>query len=628
MLNMGQKLAAAGVSGSQVQAQPKATFADGRMAAKDAWNYCTAVCGERGVQPPTLRTFKWHLRHGQLTDAAMRPNPFGGHPEKVAALTVAQVIRFADAWENDGDKMRVETQPKHAEVPPTTAPEKARAPVAAKSPVRELSSRLALAYVQSRVGPKCELNSTTFGFYLAYDVIPSRWEGKQRMVNQEDLDAFLELAPTGVQADHMQYEVGLSLAPGQLSMREAYAYYASVDPNPVTLNTFRSLVATGVILAIRTANASKAPVIGFKKGEIDGFLARRHRIMEKNRESPSTKGFLTRKEREATSSQTSVSAPVAAAIEEALDAAQKKLGLKPETVAKKAPKKVSKKAFSKAPEGRWAPIKEAYAYYQRTAVKPLTESWFRNKCYRTGLFGKRVIKDERPNNPTGKKYLIDLDTIDVHLSGDTTPKAKPQPQRAWPVEKAFHKFKELIPPGLSLLQFKRLVNNKIIRSFTRNTVVHVRLDAVEEYFKGDIETDVDTVLQMGGAYDYYCSRCTDPVAKAHFSRWVTSGEISGAEKNDEGLWIITMAAIDSFIDNFPTGRLRTNKNSRAVVGVGSGKKGSKKLAQEVERVRTETAPPVSAGTVSISMKSYSSPAAMKKALDLLTSQGFEVDVKP
>lgn len=638
MLDMANKLVEAGISTLPV---PKTgTFSDGTLATKEAWNYCRALCQHREIKPPTLGTFKWHLQEGKHLQGRLACNPFGGSPKEIHSIRPESVAAFVDALAEGGEKMHVVTERQRdgsvmrRRAP--GAPEKPEKPEKPR-PTRELTSRRALEYIQNKVGRRCELNSTTFGFYLAYDVIPSRWEGKQRMVDQEDLDAFLDLAPTGVQANHMQYEVASTLAPGQLSMKDAYAYYANVDPNPVTLNTFRSLVAAGILTAIRTANAPKAPVVGFEKGEVDAFLARRQRIMEKNREAPATKGFLTRKERE----KTPVPPAVSSAIEDALDAAEQKTGVRlggpRQTPSPKPPEPPEKTKATKAPkkqaaqpDGRWAPIKDAYAYYLEKAPKPFTESWFRDKCYRTDLFGKRVLKDERPNNPTGKKYLIDLDTVDAYLAGERKPRPKPKPgsQKAWPVEKAFHKFRELVPPGLSLLQFKRLVNGGLIKSVTRNTVVHVRHDAVREYFDGLVDLDTDKSLQMGGAYDYYCSRCTDPVAKAHFSRWVAGGEIEGAERNDDGLWTITMAAIDTFIDKFPTGRMRPNRNSRASVGVTSPKKGGRKLAQAVQRARAETADLTSAGKVSVSMASYSSPAAMKKAIDLLTSQGFEVDVKP
>jgi hypothetical protein len=103
-------------------------------------------------------------------------------------------------------------------------------------------------------------------------------EGKRRYVMTDAIDVFLELFPTGVYANHQEYDVGMTLRSGQLSMAEAYSYYVSVDPEPITKGTFRSLVAAGIILAIREDSDPKAKTIGFKEKEILAFLALRHRL--------------------------------------------------------------------------------------------------------------------------------------------------------------------------------------------------------------------------------------------------------------------------------------------------------------------------------------------------------------
>ena len=472
MHNMGQKLAAA-VRKAVTGPQAKATFPDGSMAAKDACDYCQALCRERGIKPPTLRHFKWHLRHGQLTHAVLKRSPFGNSSDKVHALTTGDVLKFVDALERQSAGDSVVETIKNA--------------VASRS--RKLSVPQALAYIQSRVGSACELNPVTFDYYVTYDMIPSR-ASEQGGIDQNDLDAFLKLAPSGVRANHMNYKVASSLTSGQMSLKKAYTYYATVDPKPVTLNTFRSLVAAGIVSAIRTENAPKAPIVGFDQGEINAFLARRQRIMEKMRKAASTK--------RADVESTPVMPSVAAAIEDALTVAQEKLGINPS-----------------ASQG----------------------------------LSKVEVADKKPTH-------LDL-------------------QKAWPVETAYHKFKKSIPPRVSLLQFKRLVRKSLLRSLTKDTVVHVRLDAVEAYFQGESPSDTSAFLSMEDAYD------------------------SDAYDSD---------AYDSDATS------------------------SQEAAQGMEPVAASPPPPSEAtpgpGTVSISMKSYSSPAAMKKALDLLISQGFEVDVKP
>ena len=642
MFNMSEKLKNPGILPT------KTTFSDGRMATKEAWNFCQELCKARGTRAPTLRTFKHHLMNGELIPSIRVPNPFGGNgPDRVYAIEASAVESFVDELERQGDQLHVvvEVPSRSVARPPVqtcVGPPKLAPP---KITNKEFNTREAFHYVQTTVGRKCELNSTTFEFYLAYDLISSRWSDNQRFVRQDDLDAYLELAPDGVYANHIEYEISAKRGPGEMSMKDAYEYYRDIDPNPVTLNSFRSLVAAGILQAIRTTNDPTAPVVGFKKRDIDGFLATRQRILEKDKQA-TTKGILKTQEKE----HIIVSPEVTKLLDEAVAKAQVKTQVQvavPAPIVPKpkktkaeveAPKKVKEAEGKKAPKSekavapkksRWVTTKKAYAYYAERAQRSYTDSWFRDKVYRGTLFRTRTEPDVRPNNPSGKKYMVDLDSVDEYLAKD--PKTQPKPQKSWPTEKAYHKFNHLIPPGLSMLQFKRLVNTGLIKSFTRSSVVHVRLDAVEAYFERLVEFDTDKPLQMGPAYDYYCSRCSDPVAKAHFSRWVTDGEIEGGEKNEDGRWSITVDAIDEFIEGYPSGRMRTNRNSR-VVSESRDSKSSKGKAPS----KTSTVPPApastpvssSAGIISISMGDYKTPKEMKKALEMLMSQGFEVSVKP
>ena len=261
------------------------------------------------------------------------------------------------------------------------------------------------------------------------------------------------------------------------------------------------------------------------------------------------------------------------------------------------------------------------------AESPLTDSWFRSNVYKGKLFRTKIQQDVRANNPSGKKYYVDLNSIDEYLGSS---EALPNPQKSWPVEKAYYKFKKWIPAGVSMLAFKRLVKSKAIKSFTRASVVHVRLEAVRAYFQDTSDVDKDEALQMGAAYDYYCSRCTDPVAKPHFIRFVTQGEIEGGEKV-EGTWRITPNDIDDFLEKYPTGRMRANRNSRVAKG--------QQEEPEIEAPAPEPEPTPEPepepeptkkvrGQVSLSMSSYGSPEEAMKAIQVLTDQGFEVSVKP
>jgi hypothetical protein len=679
MLDMAEKLSDAGL----VPDRPaKTTFPDGRMATKEAWNYCTAVCAKRKVKAPTLRTFKWHLKHGNLIEAARVPNPFGGAgPDKVYAITCEAVIAFIDELEKRPGELDVVDQPttkkgvqrrgvKGTPPPPeltfSTPPE---APPKPKKEDRELKADKAFAYLHKKVAVRSDLSVTTFGFYLAYDVIPSRLVKGHHYVKVGDLDAYLELAPDGVYANHIDYLVAPRRGPGELSLKDAFDYYSKIDPHPISLNSFRSIVAAGIIPAIRTANEPKAMVVGFRPQDINGFLATRQRVQEKGDKARAADRAAVAAEKATKTEDKKRATLVARVMQDALAHAKLETPStapvvevpEPKKATKKAVKKTSKKVAKTTPkkspaptapvaedppvverktktrEPRWVPTKDAYAYYEERAKRPFTDSWFRDKVYRSDLFQTKTEKDERSNNPSGKKYLVDLNSVDDYLAQD--PKTKPKPQKSWPVEKAYHKFEHLIPAGLSMLQFKQLVNGGLIRSFTRSSVVHVRLDAVEAYFEGLAEKDPERVLQTGAAYNYYCSRCTDPVQKAHFSRWIAGGEIEGAVKNEDGIWTITVGLIDDFVERHPSGRMRPNRNSRVAAEsrVPKRKKTKKEgpskptlpLPVVTESKGEPTAPaPGSMGSVSVSLRDYPSAADMKTAIALLQSQGFDVQVKP
>lgn len=643
MLDMAEKLSEAGL----VPDRPKkTTFPDGRMATKEAWNYCTEICKKRKIGAPTLRTFKWHLKHGNLIEAVLVPNPFGGAgPDKVYAITCEAVVAFVSELEKRPGELEVGDLPSKKDVqrrglkgtaPPTPTPSKKTA----VEDNRELRTNAAFAYLHRNISVRSDLNFTTFGFYLIYDVISSRLEKDERFVKVGDLDAFLELAPDGVYANHIDYLVAPSRGPGDLSLKDAYDYYRDIDPVPISLTSFRSVVASGIIPAIRTSNNPKAMVVGFRRQDLNGFLATRQRLQEASeRRRKEEKDSAARTTLVATVMQDALSksglgrSPVATLVDtrEAPEPPKKKATKKVATA--KAPAAVpAEPKPAKTPEPRWAPTKKAYAYYQERAQRAFTESWFRDKVYRSKLFRTKTEADDRPNSLSDKKCYVDLDSVDEYLAQD--PKTKPTPQKAWPVEKAYHKFEELIPAGLSMLQFKQLVNTGLIRSFTRASVVHVRLDAVESYFGNLVEKDPEQILQTGPAYNYYCSRCTDPAQKAQFSRWITNGEIEGAVKNEDGVWTITVGHLDEFLEEYPKGRKQAVGRSRTPAKPRTPKpkkEGPSKAAPslpEVSETKIGVSAPGSLGTVSVSLRDYPSAADMKAAIGILQNQGFDVQVKP
>jgi hypothetical protein len=363
MLDMAEKLSEAGLAPDR---PAKTTFPDGRMATKEAWNYCTAICKKREVSAPTLRTFKWHLKHGNLIEADMVPNPFGGAgPDKVYAISCEAVVAFVEELEKRPGELDVVDQPAQKGVqrrkvkgtaPPTPGPKK-RASVDEN---RELTTKNAFAYLHRKIPVRSDLNITTFGFYLAYDVISSRLEKTERFVKVGDLDAFLELAPDGVYANHIDYLVAPSRGPGDLSLKDAYDYYREIDPVPISITSFRSVVAAGIIPAIRTANGPKAMVVGFRRQDINGFLATRQRLQEA--------AEAKRKEQREKEERTTL---VATVMQEAL--AKAKLGRPPVATlvdtraTPEPPKKKAKKKVVKAPAKKKATKKVAKA---KTPVKP------------------------------------------------------------------------------------------------------------------------------------------------------------------------------------------------------------------------------------------------------------------
>jgi hypothetical protein len=578
------------------------------MTAKEAWVYSRALCEAQGIESPTLRTFKWYLQHGSEIDSELVPDPFG-NGEKVHSLTREAVEAFVLKLRERGA-----SEPKSETETPVVQPETTPGPVPpqvveqvteskkARGSDRELDARQALDYVWRKVGKDCDLNHTTFGFYLAYDLIPSRFEGRQRVVRQADLDAFLDLAPDGVYANHLTYETEMNKGRGDLTMTEAYAYYAEVDPSPIALNSFRSLVAAGLLRPIRTANDPKAPVLGFKKQEIDSFLAMRQRMIESTREQPPTKSFLTRKAAETASPPTDSSpgqSTVARVMAEVLERSKLKIDPPTSEVAqvqrREAPAIPESRDLTQGPfeetsvvpeppvaavlrdaleesPARWVPVSEGYGYYVRAVEDPRSFSWFRLKAYRSELFTARLQTDSRSTNSTGKIYYVDLRSIDAYAASlrvPEVPRSKPKtepktdsPDRAKP-------------------------------------------------------------LHMMGAYAYYCSRCSDPVAESRFAKWVMAGTFVGAEKTVEGLWTLTTERIDAFLAEHPTGRLQANRDSRKTKETPDAPTPRAPKAKPDEGIEAPRP-----GHITISLKNYPSATEMQKALRLLTEQGFDVEVVP
>jgi hypothetical protein len=583
MQKLGDKLAEAGV----VKPERKTTFPDGRMATSEAYLYYKARCRDRTLPHITKMMFKWHLKHGQYLRAELVPNPFGRFPSRIYAIEKEAIKDFIDELENRAASVRQNPDG-------TVLKKPVKAPVK-KPPVKAnplMTSDEAVAYLKKKGTKGDQLNRTMVGLYLAYELIDSTFEGKRRVIEQDSLDAFLDLFPTGLYKEHIEYVVKPKLEEGDLTMQEAYEHYKAMDPSPVAINSFRALTAAGIIVAIRAENSPDSLTLGFTKKEVEFFARMRVRIAGKKAQGVKTTPAKVPKT--TPRRKTKLSQIVEKVKEKPLDPKLQE-GLK----------KLQKKPRKTGRE--WKSIKEAYLYYSERLDEPKSESWFRQQCYKGEVFAAKRVKDDRPNSLHDMRYLVDPDSIDTYLESNPSTCAK---NLSFPLEKAYHKFRDLMPPGLTMIQFKRLVRNKVIKSFVREGTVRVRYGDVATYFEGQEVIDKQQPMELTSAYDYYCSKATDPVSKPHFARWIYNGSLEGGFKQDDS-WVISMESIDKFLADWPTGRKRTNKNSRAS-----------------KDEQPKTASSKSRGTVTVSMSKFASADDLRAAIEALSEQGFTVEVEP
>ena len=464
MQKLGEKLADAGV----VERPKKTTFADGTMATTEAYLYYKERCRDRGMDHISKLMFKWHLKHGQYLRASMAPNPFGKFPSKIYAISKEAVTEFVEELAQREDALshhqkatpKATPQPTKVKVPSPPAPK----PLPTADSKELMNATEAYEYLCKKATHRgTSINRTLFGFYLAYELIDSVFVGRARQVEKSSVDAFLELCPTGLYKKHIDYVVKPALEEGDLTMAEAYAYYKTQDKAPVALNSFRALAAAGIIVAIREKNKTSSPTLGFTKAEVDFFVRMRARIAAKNADAPAHKSFKTktanREENEALDDFYS----------DAYEMFPKE----------EPPKEVAVAPLSLEGQREWVSIRDAYHYYCERVDQPLSEKWFAEKCYKSEPFESRCDVDKRRSNPSGKKYMVNLDSVDAFLQ--SKPETKPS-QKSYPVDKAYHKFRASMPAGMTLIQFKRLIRNKDIKSFTRDGVARVRQADVVEYF--------------------------------------------------------------------------------------------------------------------------------------------------
>jgi hypothetical protein len=336
-----------------------------------------------------------------------------------------------------------------------------------------LSSTEALNLIHQRL-PNSTLDRVTFGMYLTYDILDSVLVGNKRKIRLSALEAFLDLFPTGVYANHVDYIVKSKLGPDDLSPGEAYRYYASRESNPTTRGGFQSLAKMGIFPSIRVENKPYSAIMGFRKKDIDAFVSLRQRLGK----SPS-----------------SHSAP---------------------------------------PESEWISFSEAYLYYQQHVTDPKSLWWFRQQA-RKGLFETKQ---------TGTTSKISRKSLLAYLESNASTVATAT-SLALPLEKAYFKFKDLIPDQVSLIGFQKLVRSGSIASITRDGIQRVTREQVSHFFGQLIEAHKQTPLPLIKAYAYYCQNTTRPVSRSQFTRWLGNGTLLGSKNGTQ--WEVTEEAIDSFL---------------------------------------------------------------------------------
>jgi len=618
MQKLGDKLADAGI----VERPKKTTFADGTMATTEAYLYYKERCQDRGMDVISKMMFKWHLKHGQYLQAGMAPNPFGRFPARIYAISKDAVKEFVVELAERETNLTLQRQGKNGNAVRRTTKDKVKAspPLSPESDDLLMNSTEAFKYLCKKATHKgSALNKTLFGFYLAYELIDSVFVGRSRQVEKSSLDAFLELCPTGLYKKHIDYVVKPALEDDDLTMTEAYAYYKTLDAAPVAMNSFRSLTAAGVIVAIRAENKPSSKTLGFTKSEIVFFARMRARIAKKNADVPTTKGFKTKVENGTQRPRRKVTQTDTDSLDSGLQGTQAQGEALVATQAAAIKKRKEETAEEPVGEREWVSIREAYHYYCERVDQPHGEKWFAGKCYKNDPIESRCDVDKRPSNPSGKKYMVNLDSVDVYLQ--SKPETKPS-QKSYPLDKAYHKFRDVMSAGLSLIQFKRLVRNNILKSFVRDGVARVRQADVAAYFQGQEEIDKSRNILLAAGYDYYCSKCSDPVAKAHFLRWVYEGVIEGTKV--EKTWHITMSSIDDFLTVYPSGRTRTNKNSRVASGALEPKDVSSPEATETKPTESEATGPL----VTLSMSKFPTKEGLAAAVQALADQGIRVHIEP
>lgn len=332
-----------------------------------------------------------------------------------------------------------------------------------------LSSTEALAFVRERIPDPEKMDRILFGMYLTYDVVDSTLVGRKRQIKRSSLEAYLDLFPTGIYANHIDYIVKAKLGENDLTFGEAYALYAGQEQEPISRGGFQSLARMGVIPSIRTENRPWAPILGFRTSDIQAFVKLRKRLG--------------------------------------------KTGSQPQPSVKK----------GRLVDSEWLTLRAAYSYYEQHVEEPKSWWWFRDSAVNRGLFETEKV---------GNTYKVSSKSLSTWLESNATTVATTS-GLSYPTDKAYFKFQEVIPDHVSLISFQKLVKKGEIPSITREGIPRVQYEHVAQYFGNQIQTEKKVSLSLLEGYAYYSQRVRDPVSRSQFTRWLGNNTIVGAKTNGQ-----------------------------------------------------------------------------------------------
>jgi len=333
MQKFGEKLIQAGV----IKPPQRTTFSDGRLSLTEAHIYYESLCRRAGAVPVTRSVFRWYVKQGSYIRADLVPNVFGPYPPKIWAITkeavqdfivelakrdlaqktssirIPEELRGSHPHALEVTDLDLDVRGKQVRQPTSKAQQGVKVAVLNPSPiavphpqeivkdVQRLTTSVgvgvrkrtalpqepemwgreeALQYLQKCGTHAQDMTSTTLGLYFAYEVIDSVLTKHGRRTTKENLDTYLELFPTGVYAHHLSFDTREVWGKDDLTVDQAYAYYRSKDPQPLTDISFRVLLNVGILLGIRKEDSPQSKLLGVTRTEVDRFVKERMRLAE------------------------------------------------------------------------------------------------------------------------------------------------------------------------------------------------------------------------------------------------------------------------------------------------------------------------------------------------------------